>query len=210
MELKGFLGWLYKICNGLMFVTYLNLLWLLFCLAGLAIFPSTVAMFSVTRNWVIGKKDTPLFYTFWNTYKKEFWKSQCLGLLLLVIGGLLYLNFEFFSYQSSTFFSVGKVIILSITFIFSLTILFIFPVYAHYQLPALSYLKNTLLFVTLHFVHGLFILIGETLFISILLGTPALIIVFGGSLSALWITWMTHRIFRKLDLKKALINSPAA
>jgi uncharacterized membrane protein YesL len=210
MELKGILGWMYKLCNGLMYVTYLNLLWIVFCLAGLAFFPSTVAMFSVTRNWVIGKKDAPIFQTFWNTYKKEFWKSQCLGLLLLVIGVLLYVNFEFFSYQSSTFFSFGKVVILSISFIYSLTFLFFFPVYGHFQLPALTYIKNSILFVCLHFVHALIILMGEILFIGILLGTPALIFVFGGSLSALWITWISHKVFRKVELKMALVNSPAA
>jgi uncharacterized membrane protein YesL len=210
MELKGFLGWIYKICNGLMYLAYLNLLWLFFCLGGLAFFPSTVAMFSVTRRWVMGKKDTSIFSTFWDNYKKEFWNTQSLGLLFLMIGLLLYVNYKFFTFQTYTTAFVGKVFIFSIAFIYIITLFNFFPIYVHFKLSTLTYLKNSILFGFLYLISSIVMLIVESLLLGIFIETPALFVVLGGSISALWITWMVQKSFIKIELKNEGTKIPAA
>lgn len=73
----------YRFCEWVMRLAYLNLLWIGFSLAGAVVFglaPATAAMFAVTRQWVMGNTDIPVFQTFFQTFKKEWAKSSVLGL----------------------------------------------------------------------------------------------------------------------------------
>lgn len=79
MELNGFVGVLYRTSEWIMRLVYLNLLWIAFSLLGIVLFgffPATAAMFSVVRKWIMGETDVRVFKEFWQTYRKEFWKSN--------------------------------------------------------------------------------------------------------------------------------------
>src|SRR5690625_1995366 len=68
----GLSGRLYRICEVITKFAYVNILWFVFTLLSLIIFgfmPATVALFSVTRKWVMGDMDVPVFSTFWGTYR---------------------------------------------------------------------------------------------------------------------------------------------
>ena len=83
MAIDGFLRKIYDISAWITRLMYVNLLWILFMLAGLivmGVFPSTTAMFSVTRKWILGETDTPVFHTFWKAYKQNFLQSNLVGL----------------------------------------------------------------------------------------------------------------------------------
>ena len=46
-----------------------------FTMLGIGVFgfmPATTALFSVTRKWIMGKTDIPIFKTFWQAYRGEF------------------------------------------------------------------------------------------------------------------------------------------
>src|SRR5690625_6922967 len=87
------MGRVFRWCEGIMRLAYVNLLWILFTILGLGIFgifPATIALFAVTRKWVMGDRDIPVFSTFWQTFRKEFLKSTLLGWVLFVIGYMIY------------------------------------------------------------------------------------------------------------------------
>lgn len=65
---------LHGFCVWVMRLAYLNLLWLLFTLAGLGVaglMPATAAMFTVTREWVKGNPDASVFSVFLRAYKEK-------------------------------------------------------------------------------------------------------------------------------------------
>lgn len=89
----------YLLLEWIMWLAYINLLWIVSALFGLivfGVFPATVAMFTVIRNLLIkdatGKQ---IFKTFIFTYKREFLKSNAIGIIITAIGYLLYLDFLF-------------------------------------------------------------------------------------------------------------------
>ncbi|MFG5456501.1 YesL family protein, partial [Enterococcus faecalis] len=68
-----------------------------FTLAGAVIFglaPATAAMFALTRQWTLGKTDVPVFQTFFRAFKKKWAKSSVLGLILGLVGLLLFVDFQ--------------------------------------------------------------------------------------------------------------------
>jgi hypothetical protein len=69
---------IYRLSNLILRLVYINFLWILFSLLGLLIagfFPSTVAMFTVVRIWVLGETDAAIFNMFWKTLNISFLKA---------------------------------------------------------------------------------------------------------------------------------------
>lgn len=91
----GFSGGLFNVCVWFSRLAILNILWFVFTILGLGIFgifPATVALLSTTRQF-IRRNDPPIFKTFWYYYKKEFIKSNQLGLIIIVTTILFYMHF---------------------------------------------------------------------------------------------------------------------
>ena len=104
MQLGGFSGGIYSLCNWFVRLAYINILWILFSLAGLVIFgffPATIAMLATLRQY-LQKNDPPVFKTFWNYYKTEFFASNKLGAIIVVIGLILFINTNFLQSTSGT------------------------------------------------------------------------------------------------------------
>src|SRR5690625_7732837 len=92
----GITGRLFRLCEIVMRLAYVNLLWILFTVLGLGlfgIFPATVALFVVTRKWVMGDHDIPIFSRFWHNYRKEIFLSTLLGFFLFLIGFVIFVYF---------------------------------------------------------------------------------------------------------------------
>nr|WP_232345362.1 YesL family protein [Paenactinomyces guangxiensis] len=178
---------------------YINALWLVFTLAGLGvfgIFPATISMFAVTRKWVMGEEDIPIFRTFWLNYRREFINSQILGFLLVFIGIVLYVDFYFFS-SPGTIYLIAKLVILSASMMYGLLLLYVFPLFVHVKLKSWQYLKYSLMLSIYHLFRSLFMLAGCVGIIFFLLTFSGFIPLLGGSGLALWMTWIAHQAFRK-------------
>ena len=96
-EIRCIHWWHLSLCNWFVRLAYINILWILFSLAGLIIFgffPATVAMLATLRQY-LQKNDPPVFKTFWNYYKTEFFASNKLGAISVVIGFILFININF-------------------------------------------------------------------------------------------------------------------
>lgn len=195
----------YRFCEWVTRLAYLNLLWVAFSLAGLVVFgvgPSTVAMYTVTRKWMTESPDIPIFKTFFQAYKIEFRKANLLGLILMGLAALFYLDFMIFGLMDAEA-SFLAIVFSSLLIVFMILLLFIFPVYVHYDIPLSKTFRYALL---IGFSRPLFTIamiaggIG-TIFISLLHVT--IIIFFSGSLFALVISALALKAFKSIESSRA-------
>jgi uncharacterized membrane protein YesL len=193
----------YRWCGAISRLIYLNMLWLLFTIMGLVVagfVPATVALFAVTRKWIMGDEDIPVFSTFWSVYKKEFLKSNLLGLTLIIAGYILYVDLVFLP-TTSMFFIVVRYALIAICSVYIVILLYIFPIYVHFNGNIKSYLKNAVMYglsyplVTFAMVLGIVILyIGFTYL-------PSLIPFLSVSILAYFIMWLALKVFARIEEK---------
>lgn len=122
----------------------LNILWLLFCLPVVTIFPATVAMYCVTRQWMI-HKDYSVFRSFMKFFKENFKQSFILGLIWLFMSGVLFIDFSLMDSLGSLqpiFYSI----FLLVAFIMILTTIYVFPMLSHYRMKTTDIIKNSFFF----------------------------------------------------------------
>ncbi|WP_282171499.1 YesL family protein [Cytobacillus firmus] len=183
------LGKLFTICEWIMKLAYVNLLWLLFTVAGLIVFgfmPATVSLFTIVRKWQMNQTEVPVWDTFLSIYKKEFTKSNLLGFMLVIWAGFLLLDLHFVHGLERSLQLVFFVPLLIISVPYFITLMYLFPVYVHYDLRVTEYIKNScfLGILNLHITIILAASAGSIIFL--LLYSPAFIPFF----SAISITWI--------------------
>ncbi|MCD8510637.1 MAG: DUF624 domain-containing protein [Bacillus sp. (in: Bacteria)] len=115
----------------------LNILWLLFFLAGLGLFgfmPATFALFRIVREWIKGEKYIPLFSNFLKFYKEGFVTSNILGVIFLIVFYIIYVNLSFVSYfYNEAIHLYLYLFIFGITSIVLMTFINLFAVMAHFE-----------------------------------------------------------------------------
>src|SRR5699024_9178366 len=97
--LNGAFKWIFDMGNWLFKLMYLHVLWVAFTLLGvifLGFFPATAGVYTVTRKWVEGDPDVPIFRTFFDVYKSIFFQINGLGYFMAFVGALLIYYFLFF------------------------------------------------------------------------------------------------------------------
>ncbi|WP_245629911.1 YesL family protein [Domibacillus robiginosus] len=104
--------------------------------------PSTLALFTISRKFIIGEDDIPVFQTFWKTYRNEFLKGNALGLILLLGGALWYADFTYFKNAAGTFSPVFHSLMIVVGFVYLVILLYVFPVYVHYDKKFFQYFKQ--------------------------------------------------------------------
>jgi len=173
------MGKLYTICEWTVKLVYVNLLWLLFTLAGFIILgwmPATASLFTIVRKWLFQKEtNIPIWSTFVNGYKNDFIKINISGFIFLIVGGLLYLDYHFVLQTEGVIRMVMTSLLLLLTFFYLITVIFFFPVFVHFNLKLLDYFKFTLLLATMNIHILLLILIMIVVDIFLLLYFPGLI-----------------------------------
>lgn len=198
---------LFKITEWISRLARLNLLWIGFTLLGLVVFgffPATVAMFVVVRQWLRGKTDLPISASFCQAYRQELVKANGIGLIIGVIGAILYLNIIFLDLNNSpNIFLVSVPVYLFILFA-SLTLLYLFPVYAHYNLGNFNLVKQAILIMIIHPFQSLMMLIGIAASVLVMYYIPALILFFGGSFIALLLMATCYPIFIKIEKQQSV------
>ena len=185
-------------------LAYLNILWLLFTIAGLllfGLFPATGAMFSVVRNWFIDKHDVSIWTAFWTFYRRNFIKLN--GFSLLFFGFVFFLYYDFSFIQLNP----GKVdflfpILMLITLIFTLTSVYFFPTYVHFELKYFQYIKQSFLIAVVSPLETISIILSIAALYFIVTLLPGIIPLFTGSVLASIITWLSFRAFERIKQKQ--------
>lgn len=178
---------------------YLNLLWGVFTLLGLIIFgimPSTVAMFSVTRKWILGDSNIAIFETFWETYKKEFLKANGYG---IVFGGVTYIllvGYQILRTQITIPYVIAGYITIGLLLVTLVVITYFFPVYVHFDIKMSDYLKWPLVIGINHPILTVLLVGGLTIISYLLLKyTPGILLFVGGSLTAYISNWAVAKVY---------------
>ncbi|MEH7254035.1 YesL family protein [Neobacillus niacini] len=204
MDTSGFLGSLNKLLEWISRLAFLNLLWISFSLLGLVIFgffPATVAMFAVARKWMLGDDELSIFKTFWTAYKREFFKSNLLGIILIAIGLILYIDFKFILHSSNSFVSIFYVPLFIITLIFISMLFYIIPIFVHYDMKMTQVIKNSFFVMIMNPLSTFYMLIGSFGIIFVLSYAPPICILYSGNLLALFIMKPATTAFEKINHK---------
>ncbi|GAE33949.1 YesL family protein [Halalkalibacter akibai] len=182
-------------------VAYLNVLWIAFTLLGLIVLgfmPATAAMFSVLRKWFRGEQDIRLFSTYWQYYKQEFLKINGIGLTLLLIGAILYVDM-FFLVSFSHWVSTILLFILGvISFCYVIVLIHIFPVYVHFRLSFFHYFKYALMIGLYQPFRTFLLVIGTVLITYLLFSYPGTLLLFSGSSVSAYIMWLSLKGYDKI------------
>lgn len=201
--LNGFLKYFYDLGNWLAKMMYLQILWMLFTVAGLGVFgiiPSTAALTTVISKWFQDGYDTPVFKTFYTSYKKQFLKSNALGLMLAAVGAFLYVDLNISKQVIESAFL--HFILLFICFLYAVVLLYFFPVLARYELKSLYYFKQSFFIAFARPFETIAMLLCVLLLYYLFIYLPVLTVFVGASLTAFPITWFAHIAFVQLEEKK--------
>lgn len=208
MDTSGFLGSFNKLLEWISRLAFLNLLWISFSLLGLIIFgffPATVAMFAVARKWMLGNDEMSIFKTFWTTYKREFLKSNVLGVIIVAIGLILYIDFHFVQNAANSFASILYVPFFIITLIFISMLFYIIPIFVHYDMKLSHVIKNSFFVMIMNPLSTFYMLIGSFGILFVLSYAPPICLLYSGNLLALFIMKPATNAFEKINQKSQLL-----
>ncbi|MFN7249337.1 MAG: YesL family protein [Anaerobacillus sp.] len=203
---KGIIGSFYQASEWVVRLAYVNVLWIGFTMLGLVvvgIFPATVAMFTITRKWIKGEVDLPIFNEFWQVYRREFLRSNSIGLIVTLIGAILYFDLYFFYHLDGMFSQVLFYVFVALAFNFAVMLFYIFPVYVHYDLKLFQSLKYALVIGMSNPFHTFsMILCVIFIYFAIEVAPAAFLFLSVAPLSMMFMV-IAHRIFVKLEQKQA-------
>lgn len=204
IERKGFMGILYTIMEWITRIAYINILWILFSILGLFILglaPASVAVFTITRRWVMGDTDLKIFSIYWNTYRSEFIKSNLTFWPLIFVGYILYIDFQYLALFNNTLYYILLFVFIIATILYLVVCIYTFPVYVHFKKNLFQNYKQSLIIGYLNpfttVLMGLFILV-LALILERFLG---LIPFFSVSVISFIIMWFSYHAFIKLEKK---------
>lgn len=201
-------GGFYHVLEWVMWLIYLNVLWIFFTIIGLGvfgIFPATVSVFTVIRQLLL-KEDTSIIKVFFRTYKQEFLKINGIGLILALIAYILYMDLLFLDTIQGTFFYFFQIGLIIVSILFFITLIYIFPVYVHFKLKFYQYLKHALLIGIFSPLMNLVIIIGFVCLYFIYKWIPGFIPIFGLSLVNLLVTASVMLAFNRFEKRQQKLN----
>ncbi|MBD7908231.1 YesL family protein [Sporosarcina gallistercoris] len=196
-------GWKAKLYQFVEFVTMLavlQLMWIGMTIMGLVIVgitPATVGLFITMRKRLRGQEDLKtLVKIYWKAYKEEFIASNKIGLVLIGIGYFLVVNFRIVTAMPGTAGLAMLTIMVMIMVLYALIVMNIFQVFAHYELPFTRYFSTSVLLTISFPLQGAGSIVGLYLLYRVFLIIPGLLPFFGISVTILFLTWMSSKIFK--------------
>lgn len=182
-------------------MAHLNILWLLFTILGLGIFgffPATVAMYTIIRRWLRGTITEWKIGLFFDIFKKEFWKSNLIGIALLLFGFLSYVNIQYMSYFHEGLHQFIKLPLLFVMAIFTVTVLYVIPVHVHYQVSFKEVFEYAFYIMLIHPLYNLGMLLSIGFLLILIMVLPNAIFFFLGSMTAYIIMRTCLHIFNRM------------
>lgn len=177
-------------------IIQLSLLWVVFSLPLITLFPATVAMFSVIRLWM-REGDASVYRPFWQQFTAHFKQSILAGLLLWGVGAISYASFfSILHLDTAQLFFLAVFLVFFIWFI--CFALMLGPVMAHFSWPLLTALKNTVLLTVGRLPVSLLLLVLFVISLSILYSMPLAVFVVAGAAAYVMFA-VCYKMFQKLQ-----------
>lgn len=198
MWFDGFIWKLYEVSTWVLRIMYVNLLWLLFSLAGLIIFgffPATASMFVVTRKWILREKEIPIFKTFWEHYRSCVVQTNILGYSLILVGTFLYIDLRFSQTSQQFIFQAFSYLFIFLFLVYFIVVLYIFPVYVHYKFKTFEYIKYAFIISVGRPFRSIMLLTGLIITFLIMRISPILVIFLCGGLMSVVMMWIAMKSF---------------
>lgn len=198
---------IYNILDWITRLAYINLLWIIFTLAGgvvLGIYPATIALFASVRDWLRGKSDLPVFKTFWSYYKQDFIKSNLMGLFLNILFVFILIDIYYIQVNLSETLTWTYIPLFAFIIFVTLFLFYIFPCFVHYDLNIVPLMKNALLIMIISPIHSFLMIVCIVSLILIAQAIPALFFIFGSVTYAFITTLISQHAFDKIQDKKVL------
>ncbi|GAQ16940.1 membrane protein [Oceanobacillus picturae] len=200
--MKGFVNGYYRISLWVSLFAYLNLLWVVFSIAGVGVFgfmPATAAMFAVIRKWIM-KEEVAVFKTFWGYFKKDFVKVNILGYIIIAVGYLLYIEFRILWSSGETIYLIASFGVFALFILYTIVLVYFFPIFSHFELKKVNYFKWPFIIGIVHPILTIFLIITlSVLYYMTFITIPALLFFFGGSVTAYILTWGAFKTFPKYE-----------
>jgi uncharacterized membrane protein YesL len=226
VEFRGLMGGFYRISEWIMRLSVTNVLWIvtafpvfffvlnmfvaqdeaqvqasLFAIAVLApftLFPSTSAMFALARKWITGDGDVSLLKTYFRAYKENYVQSMIGGIIFMVMLGILFFNFRFYSTQTG-YAGMLSYLFIALSVLLLLAVFNFFCIVVHLHMKTLQVFKNALLITIGQPIRSFLIGISNVVILWISFTQFTFLIpFFMGSLMAIVTFWHFHNGFRKI------------
>lgn len=211
LKSTGWRGKLYSIAEFVTMLAVLQLMWIGLTLLGLVVLgisPATVGLFTVMRKRLQGQDELrTLTREYWTTYKKEFINANKIGVILMIIGYFLVVNFKIVMTMGGTQGLLMLTILVMITILYTIMVMNIFQVFAHYELPFSRYFSASLLLSISFPIQMIGSMLGIYLLYRVFLIIPGLLPLFGISIIVLFLTWMSSQIFKMKDEREGTIKT---
>ncbi|KAB8131752.1 YesL family protein [Gracilibacillus oryzae] len=186
-------------------VAYLNILWILFTLMGavvLGVFPATAATFMVSKKWISGDSDIPVFQTFWQTFRTSFKNANILGFIISLFGYILYLDFVFITVAPHNYVLLLTIPFLFISLLFFLTVMYVFPVFVYYEMRIIEVFKSSFFIMILNPLKTIIMAFGVFGISFILWHLQPLLFFFSISLLSIALMMPARKAFDRIQQKK--------
>ncbi|RKQ32490.1 YesL family protein [Oceanobacillus halophilus] len=196
---------IYNILEWITKFAYVNLLWVIFTLLGgviLGFYPSTIAMFAMVRDWLRGTTDLPVLKTFWKYYKRDFLKSNLLGLFLNIILAFIAIDIYYIQINMNEQLTWTYIPLFAFMLMVALFLFYLFPSYAHFDLKVGPLMKNAFLIMLISPIQSFLIIISLVSVVFIMRAIPALFFIFGGTTYAFITTWLALHAFNKVEQRQ--------
>lgn len=194
---------LYNILEWITKFAYVNLLWFVFTLAGgiiLGLYPATVAMFAMVRDWLRGKSDLPVLKTYWNYYKADFFKSNLLGIFINILIALIAVDIFYITLNEQLTWT--HIPLFAFTLVVILFLFYVFPSFVHFDLKVIPLIKNAFLIMIISPSYSFLIIVSLVSVYFIMKFIPALFFIFGGITYAFITTWLGLHAFNNVKQKR--------
>ncbi|MFC5470008.1 YesL family protein [Cohnella suwonensis] len=237
MEMRGMMGGFYKLSEWIMRLSVTNVLWLvtsipfwfllltgllsaentdqlkasiitLAIVAPFTLFPSTSAMFSLARKWVLGDTDVPLFKTFFRSYKQNYVQAMIGGVFYALLFAIMIIDFQVYLKQMNGF-AIIAYLFIALMVLLLVSLLHFFSLLSHFHMKTIQLLKNALILTIGRPIRSLMMAVGTVaiLFISLPkqlggMNFTFLIPFFFGSVIAVYTYFNFNIIIQKMMLLK--------
>lgn len=181
-------------------VLFLGIIYLVFSMPVITIGASTTALYYTTVK-VIRRDRNYIFQSFWKSFKENFKDSTIIWLGILLMSGILSVNFRYTRHLGGTAGYVLFCVYMLMTFILVAVSAYIFPVLSRFVLPKKHILKNAFFMSVRHLPSTiLFILIFAVSILAVMI-MPVLIL-FMPAVTALVYSFPMERILKKYTESK--------
>ena len=204
MKLFSTEGKLYTFVTRLWDIIKVSLLWLLCSLPIVTIGASTVALNAITLQ-MVDNKEGYVAKDFFRFFKENLKKGIPMGLLCILLGYAIYLDFQLLNVIESGYYIVFSVGIISI-FIWLMTFVYAFSLLARYENGFWATLKNSYEIAIHHFFRTLLVIlvVGIELVVIFWNYTTMLVgLLVGAGLISYTVNCVAIRIFREIEKKNA-------